>query len=235
MSILSNKSRKLVDSSNFAKILWTREGLYGLLSQSYLTEPSLEFLYELDAQVSIISKNKLFHKGTDLLHAFFENFNLNIQEKQQSLVKEFTYLFLAPGAHQIHPYESVHCSKNRLFKQEPYDQVVQVLRGSGLEKMQECRELEDHIALEFEYMEIMCAETRFAVESNKNGMATELLDKQLLFLAGHILRWVPAFCETVYTRSKTQFYQGIALLTDAFISSEKIQIDILKTSLSYCE
>jgi putative dimethyl sulfoxide reductase chaperone len=220
-------------SDEFAQILCAREGFYGFLAQCYLAEPSMDFLYELDAQLETLGKYKLYQKGAGLLSSFFEESDGRLQTRHQDLVKEFAYLFLAPGAHRVHPYESIHRSKKRLLKQEPYDLVVQAFRASGLGKQKDCKELEDHIALEFEYMEITCAEARFALESNNNNKVRELLDKQRLFLVRHILRWVPEFCKSVYRESKTQFYQGIALLTDAFISSERAQIEMLKNRLGY--
>ena len=220
------------NSDDFLQIIYSRESVYGFLAQSYLSEPSVEFLDDLYAQLDSIRNNKLFQKGGDLLHAFYGGSSEKLQDKQQDLVKEFAYLFLVPGAHQIHPYESVHRSTKRLLKQKPYDQVVQVFRESGLGKMEDCKELEDHIALEFEYMETMCVEIRNAFEKKENEKVLELLEKQRLFLVKHILRWVPEFRKSVHRKSKTPFYQGIALLTDVFISSEKAQIDRLKNSLN---
>ncbi|UCF58025.1 MAG: molecular chaperone TorD family protein, partial [Deltaproteobacteria bacterium] len=132
-----------------------------------------------------------------------------------------------------HPYESVHRSKKRLFKQEPYDQVIQALRESGLGKREECKELEDHIALEFEYMEILCGDTMLALGENQKRKVHELLERQRLFLVRHLLRWVPGFCRKVCQEARSQFYQGIALITEAFISSERGRIDKLKRSLVY--
>ncbi len=219
------------ETDDFAQILGAREGFYGFLAQSYLTEPNLEFLSELSSQIDIIRKNDLFHKGADLLNDFFEGTGTQFSEKQGDLAKEFVYLFVAPGGHRVHPCESVHRSKKRLLKQEPFDQVVSALRETGLGKREECKELEDHISLEFEYMEILCGDTMRAFRENEKEKVYELLERQRLFLVRHILRWVPEFCRTVYRESKTQFYQGIALITEAFISSEKAQIDRLKMGL----
>jgi TorA maturation chaperone TorD len=224
---------KHCNASDFLQIMCDREGIYGFLAQSYLAEPSVEFLHDLYSQLEDIRNNKLFQEGGDLLHEFYGTPEVEFQEKQRDLVKEFAYLFLVPGDHRIHPYESVHRSTKRLLKQKPYDLVVKVFRESGLGKIQECKELEDHISLEFEYMEIMCAEIRAAFEQGSNEQAHELLEKQRLFLIRHILRWVPEFCKKVHKVSKTPFYQGIALLTDAFIASEKVQIGILQDSLDY--
>ncbi len=231
--LLEKTQGNFYESAHFLQVLGTREGFYGFLAQTYLTEPSVEFLCELVAQLDIIKKNKLFQKGTDLLYYFFEGSDDKLQDKQGMLAKEFVYLFVAPGIHCIHPYESVHRSKKRLLKQEPYDQVIQALRESGLGKREECKELEDHIALEFEYMEILCGDTMRALVGNEKGKVRELLERQRLFLVKHLLRWVPGFCKRICQESNSQFYQGIALITEAFLSSEKARIDKLKNSLDY--
>jgi len=223
--------QELCEPDDLMWTLGTREKFYGFLAQSFSSEPNLEFLSELGAQIDIFRKNPLFKKGADLLYAFFEEAGTQLNEKQGDLAREFVFLFLAPGVHRVHPYESVHRSKKRLFKQEPYDQVVHALRGSGLGKREGCKELEDHIALELEYMEILCGDTLRAFWENDKEKAHELLERQRLFLVKHLLRWVPGFCRRVYKEARSKFYQGIALITEAFISSERDRIGKLNMSL----
>ena len=213
---------------SFISILEKRRGYYSFFSQSYLEEPSLVFLQELEAQLHIMKENPLSELGVALLDDYFSEWRARSKAKHNELAKEFAYLFLAPGEHRVQPYESVYRCPSRLLKGQPYDEVVQELREMGLGIKKECRELEDHIALEMEFMEVLCRETIQACEEGDKTRVGFLLDKQQTFLRKHLLKWVPQFCKRLCEEAKSSFFKGIALVTEAFVLGEREQIRFLQ-------
>jgi TorA maturation chaperone TorD len=219
-------------SQEFMNLLGKRAGYYSFLSQSFLEEPSHAFLQELGTQLHVFKEDAKFHQGAELLTDYFREWKTESTVKQKELAKEFAYLFLAPGEHHVHPYESVHRCPNRLLKGQPYDEIVREFREMGLGVRQECRELEDHIALEMEFMEVLCGETIQACEEGDKTRVASLLDKQQTFLRKHLLKWVPQFCKRICEEAKSSFFKGIAMMTEAFVLEEREQVRFLR---NHCE
>jgi len=221
-----------LSSEGFVSILEEREGYYSFLSQSYLHEPSRIFLDEVKEQLHFFKEKAVFQTGVELLDGYFEDWKTESAAGQTDLAKEFAYLFLAPGEHRVHPYESVHRGRNRLLKGLPHDEVAQKFRELELGVKKECRELEDHIALEMEFMEVLCRGTIDACGDNDWKKIASLLEEQQVFLKKHLLRWVPRFCRRVFAEARSPFYKGVALLTEAYVLMEKGEIRALR---NYCE
>ena len=123
------------------------------------------------------------------------------QEIYNELRYEYAELFLNAGKNPVFPYASCHVSGEPLVMQKPVFEVRQVYRDSGVHKNPADPDLDDHIAVELEFMAYL-AEQQGAEE------------EQRAFLVQH-LGWADAFCEMFRSAARTEFYQGLADLTQA--------------------
>lgn len=104
--------------------------------------------------------------------------------------------------------------------QDAYEQVLRIYRSNCVEKI-DADLYEDHIGLELEFMGHLCAQ---AAQLAAEGKETELsanFDLQQSFLVKHLLNWTPDFLKDIQGVPATDFYKGVALVTEGFLEMEK--------------
>jgi TorA maturation chaperone TorD len=143
------------------------------------------------------------------------------------LAADYAGLFLNAGGRPAYPYESVHTSPERLLMQQARDEVRQAYVAAGLTRSDECREPEDHIALELEFMRYLCSCTVAALQQGNPEQTRVQLQRQREFLVRHLLAWGPKFCEDVIRNAATDFYRAVGCLVRDFLKFEKEMIDLL--------
>ncbi len=139
------------------------------------------------------------------------------QEIYNELRYEYAELFLNAGKNPVFPYASCHVSGEPLVMQKPVFEVRQVYRDSGVHKNPADPDLDDHIAVELEFMAYL-AEQQGAEE------------EQRAFLVQH-LGWADAFCEMFRSAARTEFYQGLADLTQAVLETARTETEMDATDL----
>jgi TorA-specific chaperone len=113
--------------------------------------------------------------------------------------------------------------------QEARAEVLQVYRANELKKDQSWREGEDHIAVELEFMQIMCLRTAESLRAGDEDGAIGLLKTQYAFVQDHLLNWVPLLVADMLHFSETELYRGLAELTLGFVQTEaEILEDLLQ-------
>ena len=80
---------------------------------------------------------------------------------------------------------------------------------------------EDHIALELEYMQILCSRVLRALDNGDEDEAVRLLQAQRAFIEAHLCSWVPMMTADMKKFSQTDLYQGLAWLTEGFLSEDR--------------
>jgi TorA maturation chaperone TorD len=94
---------------------------------------------------------------------------------------------------------------------------------------QACKELPTHIGVELSFMNFLCErEAAAKTAKEKNGLQdqdqTKIADSvgyrelQIKFLQEHLNAWFPQLNQTIQSKAKTQFYRGLALITEAFLA-----------------
>jgi TorA maturation chaperone TorD len=136
------------------------------------------------------------------------------------LASDYANLFLNAGSLPAHPYESVYTSPDRLLMREEWDKVREMYAAAGLKRSPECREPEDHIALEMEFMRHLCFRTAAAIEEGRVEMVGAHLRSQREFLGNHLLRWAPRFCRDLVRNASTGFYRALGHLVSDFLELE---------------
>ena len=208
-----------------------REILYDLLSRSYSEEVNEEHLAALITNIPHIeslaldSNNELFKKGKELLSRFLDDIDWGIEEMKDlllELARDFCYFFLT-GVNSVPTSESVYLSPEKLVKQEPRNQVLKMYRQIGFNISGDCKEPEDHIALELKFMARISHLMGEALDTGDRRGALTLLDFQKRFIEEHLNIWIPLFCNFLTKAAKKKesiFYAAIAYLTEGFIISD---------------
>jgi TorA maturation chaperone TorD len=210
------------------EILQNRVSTYGFLSHVYRQEVTASFLADLMAQLAGEADGEADSEGYRTLREYIARIDRgDIDKVQVDLASEYAALFLSIGRKPVSPYESVYTSPERLVMQRARDEVVAEYRKEGLDRIEEFREPEDHIAIELEFMAYLCQKAAKAIEAGDRAEATKAFQKQQEFLQKHLLVWVPTFCRDVQQATETGFYKGIAQITAEHLAMERDTVDEL--------
>ena len=219
--------------SEIEEILETRRNFYAFLFRMYVEAPARELAADLVTgrfqfqELKSLDINTELFEGFRLLKEFMEKSNgKDIDVLYDDLVGEYTLLFVGPFRPPVEPYEAWWVSGRRLG--ESLVAVKQVYRKAGIVKSREYPELEDHIAFELKFMQYLCEEELSATTQER---LIECLKLQREFLDDHMLKWVPTFCDALYTYEKSDFFKGIAKLTKGFILLDDAVISDLLESV----
>ena len=214
-SLTSEERKELIDLTK------QRGATYGFLSRLYRKEADQELLDELrEMRFPANTGNASVDKGYLLIVTYLSTLWEN---SVVDLSIDFSRTFIGHGNDAFsaaYPFESVHTSEKRLLMQDARDEVLMLYRKAGLMKQSSWKENEDHIAVEMEYMLILCSRTVEALEKGHEDKAFDLLMSQKDFLADHLYAWTPMMTADMRRLSKTDFYRGLAWLTDGFLETD---------------
>ena len=213
----------MMTMSEYKQLSGKRSGFYSLLSRFFLREADSEFLSQLRA-VSLPENcgDDALQQGCEVLRQSLETLN---SDSPDLLAADFAKVFLAAGEYQgkaAFPYESVYTSRDRLVRQDAWEEVRRVYDAAGVALGEVASEImEDHASAELNYMALLC--------SRDAGGEKAALRSQQSFLENHLLNWMPNFCADVEKYSETDFYRAVALLTEAYL---RLDAELIKELLS---
>ncbi len=144
------------------------------------------------------------------------------------LAVDYVRTFIGHGTNTYgaaHPFESVYTSERRLLMQDARDEVRAVYRSFNIDKQDEWREGEDHVALELEFMGILSCRTAAALRADDVDCAEQLLSAQRNFLDDHLRTWVPLMAADMRRFAKTDLYRGLADLVEGLLATDAEFLD----------
>ena len=141
-------------------------------------------------------------------------------EGHESLLLDYTRLFLGPSHIIAKPYGSVWLEGEKTLMGDSTMAVQELYREGGFEIDEEFRELPDHIAAELEFLYLLAYREN---EAHRNGAPETLQAIRGLrkrFLDEQLGRWVGPFTAAVRAGAQTGFYRQLAELTHRFVTIE---------------
>lgn len=90
----------------------------------------------------------------------------------------------------------------------------------GLEGMQGSMERVDHVAVECEFMSVLCAKQATGVLSDNSELVDACWNAQRTFLRDHLAHWLPALGAKVAKTDGDGMYGHLARLCTAFLAAE---------------
>jgi TorA-specific chaperone len=225
----NSTSQEDTDFLDLATLMDSRAQTYGLLARIYRIEADQKLLNEMRTMhFPTATGNSLVDEGYKLLYTYLKGV---WDDSVTELAIDYVSTFIGHGINAFsaaYPFESVHTSERRLLMQEARDEVLAIYRSQGLVKGK-WNEGEDHIALELEFMAVMCGRSGEALRQKDEDGAIDAIKIQYDFLVNHLINWVPMLVADILKFAKTDFYLGVAKLTQGFIESdEEILSDLLE-------
>ena len=214
--------------ASIAEATERRAEIYGIISRIYRVEVNEEFLAELK-ETSFPAKT-----GNDKMDRGYRLISKYLSRPTEGMLLELavdyarTYIGTGTDGYSAsYPYESVYTSEQRLVMQEARDEVLAVYRASGLNKSEQWKDEEDHVALELQFEQILCERAAEALRKGDEDAAYQLFRTQRGFLKHHLLNWVPMMTADTRKFAKTDFYQGLSYLTEGFLAMDAEFLDEL--------
>lgn len=219
---VEDDSREDVTLDELAGLNEERAATYALVARLYRAEPDAACLAGLRrAKLPVQTGNADADEGYRYIATFLSRTS---DGDTLEAARDFARCFVGEGvnAHAAaYPYESVYTSEKRLLMQQARDEVLAIYRSEGFDKSADCRETEDHIALELEFMQVLATRTAQVLRAGDEDGAASLLRVQLNFLLDHLLVWAGAFTAELRSYARTDLYRGLACLTDGLLASDR--------------
>ncbi len=199
-----------------------RINFYALLSRvmmSEIDEGLLKSIEEDENMLSFFPTYKIWEKKekmsrTDLIEKY-----LNV---------DFTNLFLL---HLI-PYESFYVRDDQMMETGGDNPVQQIYTALDFQvELDKARVMSaDHIAVELEFMYMLCDSENKALENEDFKAAAEIAKIQYGFMREHIMQWAPMYLLNVKSEAGTAFYYDVADLGLEFILNDFEYLTELKNN-----
>lgn len=84
----------------------------------------------------------------------------------------------------------------------------------------EAEDRPDHVSIECEFMNVLCAKEAHALETGEAELLHSVRKAQLDFVRDHLARWLPAFSHRVGEAAAHEFYGALAEFAAAFMAGE---------------
>lgn len=206
---------------SFSEVMEGRASTYQFLSRLFRVEVDEEF-YELLLSMKFPAEtgDELVDEGYRLICKYLSSSGDDVLTK---LAVDYVRAFIGggnSGYSAAYPFESVYTSPKRLLMQNARDEVLVLYRAAGLGKQESWKEGEDHIALELEFMQILCERAAEAYSSGDEEACRALLVQQRNFLEDHLWAWYPMMARDLEKFPKTDFYRGVGKLTEGYLRSD---------------
>ena len=138
----------------------------------------------------------------------------------ESLLLDYTQLFLGPNHIIANPYGSAWMSGEKTLMQDSTVAVEELYEEGGFEIDEDFRELPDHIAAELEFLYLLIYRENEARRNDDPQALTAMGDLRKRFLDQHLGAWVGPFTAVVRAGAQSGFYRELAELTDRFVKLE---------------
>jgi len=141
-------------------------------------------------------------------------------ERPESLLVDYTRLFLAPNKVIASPYGSVWMSGENTLMQDSTMAVLEFYHEGGFDMDEQFRELPDHIAAELEFLYLLIFRQN---EGHRMGEPEALKTTTSLkkrFLEEQLGLWIGPFTAAVKAGAQGGFYYELAELTHRFVKME---------------
>jgi TorA maturation chaperone TorD len=218
-----------------------RQAIYSFLTRMYQVELEKETLKELEEKRNLFLRlaqdpevqGTEFAEGFRTVAEFVAGLgDADLDAVRLELATEYAGLFLGVRQTLPHPSESAYESREHLIMQKSRDDVLEVYRKMGLEKVKEFTEPEDHIAIELWFMAMLSGKTVETLKSESFAESKKLLEVQKSFLNDHLARWVPKLAADIMKGAWREFYKAVAKITKDFVAMDVEVVSEMLRSLT---
>lgn len=210
------------DPTTLAGAMSLRGATYALLARLFRTEADQALLDQLHSlRFPTETGSDEIDEGYRLIASYLGGAHPGMLTE---LAVDYVRTFIGHGVDArsaAYPYESAYASDRHLLMQEARDEVLALYRAAGLERSDDWREGEDHIACELEYLAALAGRTAQRLDTGDEDAAERLLVSQLAFLDDHLLTWAPQMAADMLGFAQTDLYRGLAHLTRGYLAADR--------------
>ncbi len=209
-----------------------RAAAYAFLSTAFHRPPAADLILSWADPADVAEWAEfLGEEGVARLHQFAAA-EAPLAERAREASREFTALFLVPGAQGVAPYESVFRDPaapngggtGRLMGR-PALEVQRWYRLAAQDIAPDFNDLPDHIALELAFVARLAQleeEFRVAREFEKQTRARQI---ERDFLATHVVPWMAPFAEAIRARTRHPWFLGLAAILSTFPAADLARLE----------
>ncbi len=223
----SGQDESQVSSEEMVALFDSRAKMYGFLAGLFRKELEFSQIQELkQARFPVGTGNETTDKGFRAMHDYLAG---AWEGSVTDLKVDYSRTFIGSGVSgysAAYPYESVYTSDRRLLGREARGEVLQYFRNNNLIKGR-WNDMEDHIALELEFMQILSARTRDAFARGDEEAALNDIRCQRDFIHSHLNNWLPMITGDMLKFSETKFYQGLAMVVLGYCEDDEALLEEL--------
>ena len=154
--------------------------------------------------------------GLALIKGFISD---SSETRLTDLAVDYTNIFIGFHPEAPFPYESIYTSPERILMQDARDEVLQIYQESGFEIPFSGNEPEDHLGIELAFMAFLSQKIAQSYEKGEEEAAVVYEELQQQFIQQHLANWIPVFCKDVEAHAETDFYKGVARITETYLAS----------------
>ncbi len=212
-----------------------REATYRLLSQTFLRPDEERARAVAEAARALrqegatsLARFAFFGEWSRLLR-FLEDF---VERRIEDIQREYVSLFVANSRGlPCPPYESVYREPAGRPTGWLLAQVEGEYAAAGLAPSPDLGELPDHVAVEMEFMAVLCGRETQAWEERNLAQGVDALRRQAAFLDRHLALWLPAFARELVAADSGGAYAVVAEAAEALISYDRDLLGMLLETL----
>lgn len=124
------------------------------------------------------------------------------------------------------PYELEYGRSEIIQQASELADVAGFYAAFGMELAGPGSDRQDHLAVECEFLSVLCAKEAVGLESDAPELVDACCDAERAFIKDHLSQWLPAFCSRVLSVEGDGFYGRLAQLAKEFIAGECRRFDI---------
>lgn len=190
--------------------------LWRFLSACYY-EPCLEFqeerLFDSIVEVASAISTQLAERAVAMRTAF-------AKENLESLLVDYTRLFLGPMQALASPYEFSWTSAPASTDETPEPPITQLYAQAGFEMGPDIQDRPDHVAIELECLYALSFQVIANQQPDGPAPVNPVANLRTTLLVDHLGVWVPRLADAMEAAARTDFYRELAKLTRDLLALE---------------
>lgn len=141
----------------------------------------------------------------------------------QDLLVEYTRLFLGPFKTIVPPYSAIYFGSDSIMSEETL-WVINFYNQLGLKFDEKIKDMQDHIAVETEFMYYMIFNEIKELQTNSRDKSHNLWLNQSQFFNKHYKKWVPKHCKKIGVGTDNKYFKALSGSLKKFVNSDSISL-----------
>ena len=191
--------------------------VFRLLSACFY-QPEKELLAEERVCENLAAAvNKIFPQATENARDLISALRAS---SEQELLIDYARLLVGPFEPLAYPYGSVYLDGQKVVMGDSTLAVKELYAEHGMELADDFHEMPDHIAVELEFLYLLCFRAQQARLADDAATLSKIKKTRRDFLTRHLGQWISTFAGKVQEQAQTDFYRLLASLCEQCVKAQ---------------